>query len=162
MSIIKRILWISLLLNCCSFASQGQQKIFEVRISTPKTTVNAGSPIRLAISLKNVTDKTVSVALNSSDVGVGRTFEIAVLDSYGAALPMLQKAAPLPGEKPLPKTFSGGTLPVAPGHQIVRTVDLNRLFDLSKTGTYTVQVKKIESHTNTIQSSNILPLAVIP
>jgi hypothetical protein len=162
MSIFKRTLLILLILNCCSFASHGQQKVFAVSISTPERTVNSGSRIPLTISLKNLSDKTVSVALNSSDVGVGRTFEITVLDSSGDALPRVKEAAPLSGKTPLTKTFSGGTLPVAPGKEILRTISLDRLFDLSKTGTYTVQVRKIEKQTNTIQESNTLALTIIP
>ena len=56
-----------------------------------------GSHIPLAIALKNLTDKTVMVALNSADVGVGRTFEITVLDGSGAALPQINPAPPLAG-----------------------------------------------------------------
>jgi hypothetical protein len=78
-------------------ASFGQQKIFAVSIETPETTVKSGSHIPLAIALKNLTDKTVMVALNSADVGVGRTFEITVLDGSGAALPQINPAPPLAG-----------------------------------------------------------------
>lgn len=161
MSTLRRILWISVMLNCCFFA-YSQQKPFVVNISTPKTTVTSGAPLPLNITLKNISDHTIWVPINSADVGIGRTFEITACDSSGKKVPNIAEARPMAGEKHQPQTFTGGILPVDPGKEISRKIDLESIFDLSRAGTYTIQVRKVEQQTKTIQESNILTITVIP
>lgn len=147
--------------NCCFFA-YGQQKSFEVHISTPKTIVALGAPLPLNITLKNLSDHTVWVPISSADVGVGRTFEIPVLDSTGIEIPKIAEATPMVGEKPRPRTFTGGILPVDPGKEILRKIDLESTFDLSRAGTYTIQVRKVEKQTKIIPESNVLTITITP
>ena len=53
-------------------------------------------------------------------------------------------------------------MPLARGKVILRTIDLDDYFDLSKADNYTVQARKVEKETNTVQESNRLILTVVP
>ncbi|MEO8736991.1 MAG: hypothetical protein ABI380_10670 [Edaphobacter sp.] len=154
MRLLQYSLCVSALIIAISSTSGAQQKVFTITISTPHPAFKAGDSIPLNIKLKNISDHTAMVALNSQDVGAGSTFEITVIDSSGTEVPLRASTC---GEHPC--TFSGGTLPVPSGTEIHRTENLDRLFDL-KPDKYTVHVKKIERDTKVVQESNTIRLTV--
>jgi hypothetical protein len=147
------------LYGCASYCS-AQNQPFSVTISAKTTTLQVGKTIPILVSTKNVSNQTLPLPIGSDDFNEQGVFEVTVKNADGQPLSRIQ-LSPEEREK-RPKTWSGGTLPFAPGDESKRTFFLNELFDLSVPGKYTVSIRRKEKLTKGFENSNVLTLTITP
>lgn len=144
-------------------------------IATDTPTATTGEEIRLNILIKNVSSGPADIytASGSGDGRADLDYSISVRDGSGAPLPRIDaKKRVLPSGRIIVihnEGFNRKKRTLEPGEQRLDFAILNHLFDLSRAGTYTVEVKKDipidgtrpETKLESI-SSNTITITVIP
>jgi hypothetical protein len=82
---------------------------------------------------------------------------ISIWDSNGNQLPPRDEFKPRPDS-----IHSGLGMGISPGKSITESVDLNRWYDLTKPGQYTVQARKRIPGSNSVVESNKLAITILP
>jgi hypothetical protein len=112
------------------------QPSFSLTLSMPETTIKAGSPVMLTISVTNTSDHLVVVMPPRIDV----------YDSEGKPVPETERGMERHGKVPHPGghvTALGGAR-MAPGKSGSGSYDLREDFQLSKPGKYSVQAQRYD------------------
>jgi hypothetical protein len=144
---------------------------FTITISTSHSVVTAKSPIEVQVALKNTSNRDLRIFVDNSDKAELSGFDVEVTDPQGLAPKITAYHNVLTGWKAPPETVmkqggefiivgSGGTLPLAPGETIDLHMDIGQMYDLSKPGTYTVQVTRTDAPDGTMVKSNPLKITV--
>ena len=143
-----RLQWLLLSLSIVAFVSAGraqeEQLPFSITISAPLT-VNTGSKLPLAITVKNIFARPIDLGMTRS---VEFDFLYSVRDSEGNQAPETPLHEAIEGKEPKtsphlvvwPRSPYLPT-PLSPGQTLKFDEDLATLFDL-KPGTYTVQLSR--------------------
>jgi hypothetical protein len=125
---------------------------FSIAISAVHEVVSLGAPIPLVVTFKNT---------SSHDIGIERApvefnFKIDVHDS-GGDRPSLADGSKVPTEPVETRGFS--TL-MAPGENVRIDFEIDKAYDLSKPGTYTIQLSRMDQATKSEAKSNIITVTV--
>jgi hypothetical protein len=166
-----------------SFA-QDQKPSFSLIISTPKSTVPVGSEVRLDITVTNISDHDVALTWSSPSELI---YGFDIRDSKGRSPAETERLRWVRGK--VAKTASGKTVELdssgkpkergeigeplfgvpgaaiqgsvyKPGHGHSESIVLNRMYDLSQPGDYTIQLSKKDSATKTVVKSNIVTVTI--
>jgi hypothetical protein len=132
-----------------------------VAIKAKNTIVKVGSPVWIDITEKNISDQIVPVGRErpvEMDQG-GITFIVDVVDENGSRLAETsfyrrrlghltpeEKAAQSPDQLQMSR---GTAILLQPGESTTNRIDISRLYDLSRPGTYFVRLPYL--HSNTVQ-----------
>jgi hypothetical protein len=114
-------------------------------ISTPAATLRPGEPVRLNVAVGNASSETLVVDKASAQDGRAEAFvDVEVRDASGNALPRIDGTPFVSNGKQhmIPKrwlTRKGAN--VAPGDILRDYMMLNKIFDFTKPGTYSVSAK---------------------
>lgn len=146
--------------------AQGASASYSVAIETPMATVKVGSEIVVNIALTNLTDQGISVDMEAGGRGEF-DFTINVNDSAGrpAAYSEYYRAVKGQHETGRPMvvvTYSSGPHPVKARGVLKDTVQLDKLYDLSQPGKYTVQLERVDVLTKILVKSNQITVTVTP
>jgi hypothetical protein len=146
--------------------SHDAKPAFSMAISTSRSVVNVGSPLLLTLETTNTSDH---------DVLLGTAARIGVLDSEGKPVPETRYGMKLHGteprpvpprvDHPVPGPGGGGLgpLPLHPGETTRSrwSGDLSREYDLSKAGTYMIQVRRWDPYSGSTVESNVLTVTLV-
>jgi len=151
---VTKYLFYFLLLVTSDLWSQSASQPFTVVISAPATATKSGSIVRLDITVNNNLSDRMFLTSNRLEPGEAG---ISIRDSDGNQL------APRDEFKPRPDAIhSRFGVNIPPGKSITESVDLNRWFDLTKPGQYTVQAKKRIPGSHSFVESNKLTITITP
>lgn len=133
--------------------------VFSLVITTPGTTVKTGSDISVRITMTNTSNQDI---FYGAGLAGESPFGLEIRDSDGNLLSRIPKhKGPSPGE-----SGSFVLLPIAPGKSIQKEVILNKDFDMTNPGSYTVQATREAGYTNPsapiLVRSNKLTITVTP
>jgi hypothetical protein len=131
---IHMIAAVALLFLASKVYSQAPAAPFSLKLDVSPGDAKAGSKIGMEVDLTNTTKKEVAIEI-CHGMSVECNFAIHVRDSNGncvSATPYLTQ----------PQFASTGGMGIAPGETKTFYSELSRLFDLSRPGTYTVQVSR--------------------
>lgn len=127
----------------------GQQNApVTLSISAPSTVLKVGEQVRLEVIAKNSSGQMVKIYTASGKPNGGEAEDyngIDVRDAQGKMLPRIDGRPITRRDGTIMRThglFSLRPVALAPGEQFRDFTVLNRLFDLTKPGTYTVTVKQ--------------------
>ena len=139
-------------------AMQSAQVPFSLAVSTPTSTVKVGSELKLDIALTSTSDKPFLFNLH---------VKLDIRDSEGKAVSEIkpsEETAKRPEAKEGEARGRGGSGPgteIESGKTMHFEEIVNREFDFSKSGTYTVQATQEFSNNVTVKS-NTLMITVTP
>lgn len=125
-------------------------------ISTKAQVVKSGADVVVDILLTNTSKETclVSEYLEFQQAEMNG-FKPVVTNSDGKVLDLM----PRPRSS---KAASRGMMHLQPGKSVDDSLLLNKLVDLSSPGVYQVQIRRLESRTNTEVRSNVVTITVTP
>ena len=139
---MKKVLMISCLLTVWSTPvvshSQISEQPLEITISTQQSNVMAGDPIKIAIRMKNISKHDITMAAVGSNSQAELNYEIIARDKNGGMLyETIYRKGIKRGVAGSRKLFT-----LKPGEEITEKANVNKLYDLSMPGEYTIQVEK--------------------
>jgi hypothetical protein len=152
-------------------AAQTIQAPFSLTISAEKSIVEAGTDVSLFVVKKNTSERTISIyraVSPDSDQG-GWVYKVTVRTEDGAQVPETRfgKAVQPPethGGSASSSTSamvgSGGYIPLAPGQTVTDHINVSKLYELSRAGRYTLQVKEFDPGSGTFVESNLVTVTV--
>jgi hypothetical protein len=133
---------------------------FSVNISTPDETTKVGSNVVLYLVFVNNTGKDLYTGAGGPGRG-GPVFDLDVRDSRHDPVPETAYGLRMQGKDPHPFAGSVFRATVPPGGTIKEGLSLNKEYDLSKAGKYTVQLVERHPAVRAVRS-NIVTITVHP
>jgi hypothetical protein len=138
--------------------SPAQQPSFSIAISFPPV-IRAESELLLEIAMINTSDKDISYSLIAGWPG-WQMFQLDVRDAAGRPVPQSPAGKRISAG---PRAVSGViAIPLAPGKAWRPRLILNRVYDLSQPGEYTVQARRMDSASGVEVKSDLLTFRVPP
>jgi hypothetical protein len=138
-----------------------------IAISTAKSAVKAGSDITIEVIFTNTSKANILFASGVKREDQGELdYTVHVRDSSAARAPetkrghLLRTGEDSPGADTYLIISSTMNIDVLPGGTVKREILLNRLYDLSKPGKYTVQVERIIGASALLTKSNALTVSI--
>jgi hypothetical protein len=137
---------------------------YSIRVASPTSPIQLGSPCNIAITVKNITNKEIPWRSEFPDTAY-RAFHI-VLNGNAQEVETTPVHRRLRGEqRPTdpPQVESGGSLLsfIPPGKSVTFTVDLTRLYNITNPGQYKLDVSRIEDN-NVVVHGNPVTLKFVP
>jgi hypothetical protein len=168
----------------CLSVAQDQTPSFSLTIGTPKSALPVGSEVRLDVTVTNISDHDVALTWSSPPELI---YAFDIRDSKGRSPAETERLRWVRGK--VAKTASGKTVeldssgkasgrdkvgePVfgvpgvaiqgsvyKPGQGHSESIILNRTYDLSQPGNYTIQLSKKDSATKTVVKSNAITVTI--
>jgi hypothetical protein len=144
--------------------SQAAKAPFSISISTPASVVTAGSDVIVNIALTNTSDREIilqntMVSRNAAEFD----YWIDVRDEKGKAAPQTKYGIKLKGDGVHPPAATASNsidLPFKPGETVRPRIVVNKLFDLSQPGAYTIQVSRFDPESGAAAHSNIIKVTI--
>ncbi len=138
-----------------------------ITISTAKGTVKSGSDVTVEVIFTNTSKANIVFASGAKREDQGELdYTVHVRDSSSARAPetkrghLLRTGEDSPGGETYLIISSTMNIDVPPGGTVKREILLNRLYDLSKPGKYTIQVERIIGASAVLTKSNVLTITV--
>ena len=161
-------LFASLLVFTVPYSAQSTQRgkpSLSITISAPQTVVKASSPVKLRITMTNISNHNVTYYVSSA----GRPYDIYVRGTSRKLAPETPAGVRVHPWSPKYKPFSGGgsvfsgSFQIKPGEKTETEVDLTKEYDLNQPGKYTVQVERRDPENPKKRlKSNVITLTVTP
>jgi hypothetical protein len=122
------------------------------------SSVKAGSPVWVDAHLLNVSDHRISLykALSEDMDQGGWVYQVDVRDDKGSTPPKTKFA------NTVGASADGGYVPLDAGKDVTQSVNVSKLYDLSKPGKYSIQFRRFEEETRTFIVSNAVKVLVVP
>jgi hypothetical protein len=154
-------------------AAQSPMPAFSLSIAAEPQTIKPGAEVTLFIGLTNNTQRQLSFPMMDR-YQAESNFTIHVTDPTGEPAGKTRFYRMMTGDKtgkdaveppydPRHEVISVGSLDswaVPPGKTVEGKAVLNKLFDMSKPGKYTIQVEKIDDLSKAVVKSNIVTITV--
>jgi hypothetical protein len=148
-----------------SRSARGSHPRLSLTLSRSVDQIKTGFPVEVTVTLRNISDHTVSVwRENATDQG-GHVYRVDVEDEKGSPAPdtkigrgfkALDDPQPVTTPTDTPLVSSGGWQPLEPGDFQTDKVNVSRLYDLSRPGKYSIQLRRFdEEFKNFIKSNGI-------
>lgn len=141
------------------------QQPFSIKIALAQNIVKSGSEIKLQIMLTNTSDHNISVSRAIDDTSAEVAgYRVEVLDDRRNVPPETKYQRILRGEEPPTGPFTWSALggPLSPGKSVKDTMIVNKFFDLTKPGKYTIQVRRTDPASKVTVRSNTIEVTVTP
>jgi hypothetical protein len=175
MKIFLNIAWLIALCSCVDIAdaqvSQAQkspESPFTLTLSSPQSTIHAGSEVKIDITLTNVSQQDIYyfpvITGRPSDMEGG--FRLDVRDSENKRVQETAHGMKVHDSEPTRTPHRGSVFStrqtIKPGGTLLRSRVLSEEFNLSKPGQYTVQAERADPLTHLTAKSNKLVITVLP
>lgn len=142
-----------------SAVAQVPQPAISLTIKADPETVKAGSPVRIDITITNVSKQTIRVDRETIEAMGESTHQFDVRDSSGNPVPETRYYRQFKGDPLTWHNFRRSAL--APGATTKDEATLTKLFDLSIPGEYTVQARRYDEFSSrTWVKSNTIKITV--
>jgi len=118
--------------------SHAPEQSLKITIAAAQNSVMAGEPIKIAVTMKNISDHDIKLVAMGSNSTAELNYEIIARDKNGEML----------NETIYGKGLKGGVagsrklFTLKPGAEITETSNINKLYDMSMPGEYVIQVEK--------------------
>jgi hypothetical protein len=134
--------------------SSNAQASFALAITVASANAKVGDDVVVTIKLKNTSDSTLYLPVSDYKHADFTRFVAEVADAKGALL----------SQKPQKRYWPESQMVagIKPGKDLVETLGLSRLFDLTTPGAYTVSVHRVDHLTNVTVNSNEVTLNIAP
>lgn len=151
-----------------SSASSKKQPAIKVTLTAPQKPIKTGSTVEVSVTITNISNDAFTYVQQAVADHGGFDYKFTVRGSKGSEPPLTEFHQALKGREN-PKYLTRNT-PLSgslvyrqflPAQSFTSTVDLSRLYDLRKPGTYTVQAKVFDSHDKRTVESNVVTITVI-
>jgi hypothetical protein len=142
-----------------------------IAVSMPNSQVKIGADVHLQITRINISDENVVVALPNSNASEDLVldFEIDLLDAEGNQVTQTQYGRTVQSKGGLihgpgiGKLTGGAPHALKPKEKLQQDIVLSSLFELSRPGTYTVQLRRQDRTTESVVAkSNRITFIVTP
>ncbi len=127
---------------------------FTVTISTPKPEVTVGTDIKLKVVFTNNTEKDIPYAVGGPWRG-GPVFDLDVRDRESKLVPETPYGLKEHGKVPPKGSITIFSTAAHPGEKIEEELVLNKEYDLTKLGKYTVQLRERWPKFQAVKSNTI-------
>jgi hypothetical protein len=134
---------------------------FSITLSAAEDEVQIGSDIRVGITLKNLSNKQISIARHTGTNNPEFTYRIEVRNAEGHEVEESAYALGVRNERVQEEGRSTVDY-VQPGGIEVQTAHIGKLVNLRRPGRYTVQVLRKDSASGATVKSNEITLNVVP
>ncbi len=146
--------------------TQNLQSSFSLTIKAEQSQVRSGSALWVDATIKNKTDRTLSMvkALSENMDQGGWVYKVDVRDVNGALAPETKFGSRIEGQQSQKygTNSSGIVFPLKSGGTIKNRVNINKLYDLTYPGRYTIQFRDFDPETKTFVKSNPITVTVTP
>jgi len=144
----------------------GSPPSVKITISTSATQFKLGEPVRLEISLTNISGKEIFVgrSVSANDID---DYDLFVVDNHGKSAPTTAsyrffKGKRQPGDPMFYSTYSRGILLVSPGQSVKNGIDVGKAYKIGQPGVYKIWVERLDQTRNQRVRSNIITVTVTP
>lgn len=149
-------------------APQPLRPSFSISIRTPHHDVKAGSPILVLITITNTSGHEIYLSASKAPSQGEFNHQLVVLDEKGRVPPLTQYQYLLRGEVPPSQSgappivipYSELFIPISPGHTGLDEILINKLYDMSHPGRYSIQILRTDPESKTIVKSNTIQINV--
>jgi hypothetical protein len=149
------------------FAQSGGSP-FSLTVSAATATIREGGELRVQVTMKNITNHDIGIALPRGDDSAEDSYEIEVLDEKGEPAPdtAFSRDRKDPGDARHPRVRVGSTVidTLKPGAELKDEAVITKLYDLTMAGKYVVRFsRRIEEEQGggTVKS-NAITITVVP
>lgn len=154
------------IVSLASGYGQNRKPSIAISLTADKSTVEAGNPVYVEVTLKNISDHAIGVEIERV-AGPEMDFDISVLGptDKGASLTRhgrMVKGKQLPTDPPTVINGSTFLLTKEPGGTISRRIDISNLYDMTRPGTYQVQAARTDSETGLVVKSKVVTVKIVP
>jgi hypothetical protein len=139
---------------------------FTITVAPPASPIRVGSPIKVTITVKNVTNSDIYWNSDRGPDTVYNAFRLLLRkDGREVETTFFHRKITgrnRPGDPNEVGSGSSILLPHPPGTMFVMTIDLKRLYEITEPGEYTLDVSRIEDGNKTTVHANIVTLKIVP
>lgn len=140
---------------------------YSITIAAPQNPVKAGSEVAVDIVVTNTSDHEIVVSRSNAEKRAELSgYTVEVWDQKQRLTPESEYGLELKGQGtpagPVVTVNSDLLFTVQPGKQLKDTLIVSKLRDMSRPGTYTVQVQLSRPETGILAKSNKITVTVIP
>jgi hypothetical protein len=140
--------------SCDTISIAADGPPFSITVSSPQDTWKAGSDVVITISITNTSNRTVFLRTGTGQGDDELFSDIEVEDDLGHRLPRRPTGDLVAGSRYIKKTF------LKPTETLKENIVISKLFDLSRSGKYTVRVQRRDPDTNSVVTANIAIVTV--
>lgn len=159
-----------------NFGVRGQQTtqqvmpVFSLAISTAKGFVKTGSPIQIDITVKNVSDHSISLSTSYIHPNVEISDRVTIVNADGSKsleteLARRSLGHSTPEDESRSPTIATGKLvflDLKAGQSFTYQLNVDELYDLGVPGKYSIQVERLNDEGNVSVKSNKITVTVTP
>jgi hypothetical protein len=133
------------------------QPSFSLRVRALQDAVKLGSPVSIEVTKKDISDHEI----NNATIRGTLPYEIKVRDDQGNLRPETEEFRQIKKSKN-DRSFSVTFANLKPGETARDMVDMNKYYDFSQAGKYTIQVSETDPESKIIVKLNTISVTVIP
>ncbi len=139
-------------------ASQDGQARSKLTIRARSSSVKAGSPVWIDAELENVSDHTISIykAISEDMDQGGWVYEVQVGNENGVSPNKTAYA------RSIGAGGSGGYVPLEAGKRITESINVSKLYDLTRPGKYRIHLRRFDKEAKIFIISNSVIITVTP
>jgi hypothetical protein len=140
--------------------AQPKKPAFTITISTPENIVKVGLDVQLKAAMTNTSDRDIFYG-----VGMGPIIDIDIRDGEGKPVPETPNGRRIHGTDHMDGpggAFTVVRVPIKPGKTFEEEPMLNKDYDLSTAGKYTIQAHRFDGVSMTLVKSNTITVIVTP
>lgn len=151
--------------------AQRSQPPFSVRITASAGEISPGTPVTLKVVTRNLSDHSILLWTEKAEQDqAGSAYQIDIYDAKGNSPPLTEFGRMTNGRTDIPRGSNPELPPAGNGEQLVLkageswtdTIVVNKVYDLTESGEYSIQVQRFDPATSSMVKSNAVKVAVIP
>jgi hypothetical protein len=141
---------------------------YTITVTQPASAFHLGSPIKITLTVKNITDKDIfwSARWETGEDGVYKEFRYLLKkDGKEVETTFFHRYISNRQRTGDPNEVDSGSsilFPKPPGIIFVVALDLKRLYDISEPGQYTLDISRFAEDNKTIVHANVVTLNIVP
>jgi hypothetical protein len=162
------LLFVALNHSVAQQPNQGTKPPFSIHISTSKDTVKAGTEIELKIVVKNISNHEIGFTRsNGKDQAELSYYTVQIRDVKGNSAPetilsRVLRGEDVPSQGPWVLNGSDVMYRLRPGDTLDDEMIVNKLFNLSEPGRYTIQKQRADDSSGVVARSNQVTISITP
>jgi hypothetical protein len=139
--------------------SQGAQRPFSIVITAAQATVKVGSEVRVDVQLKNTSDVDIVFGDLSRSI-----YDMDVRNSKGEQAPETERMRKIHTPEQTGARFEGSIISdkLEPGNTVEEYISVDKYYDMTKPGKYTIQFQRTDRLTKKTVKSNTITITVMP
>ena len=134
---------LALLISFATLLASADKQLFSLNIGTPSDKMKAGAELRLHVKVTNTSDRSIAFIRSPGQIPEeGFRYQIEVRDAQGQSAPPSISVRDLQKSTTVTEEISRYVDWLKPGECFVDDVDITKLFDLGRSGKYTISVSR--------------------